>query len=125
MGIYSAEAQMAYDSILEAGGMWQLTKQIDGVTDPVSRRQTGAQRVTRSMPMLQLPPSSRALSLVPQELRAQVQMLFHIAPLGNEDFVAAPTDVITWADGDYRVIWTVPYNPAGDGAIYVQAFGAR
>jgi hypothetical protein len=126
MGIYDRQAATALRLIKKAGGVLTVSREAPstGAIDPVTRRAMPAQVITRDFPCVALPPGKQQ-SLVPQSLREKLEIEFHIAQKGNQDFIPMETDYAVWGGTRYRIVWTTTYDPAADGAIYTLAYGAK
>lgn len=121
---FDRQAQTALRLIKKNGGTLEVMRQQAAAFDPVTRRTTAAATLVRNFACVALPPG-RSQSLVPSTLREKLEIEFHIAQAGNQDFVPMEADSALWAGQRYRLLWSTTYDPAGDGAIYTLAYGAK
>lgn len=124
MAKFEGEAATALELIAENGALVTFTRvgATPGVRDPVTQQTTGAKDLVFSMQAVGFGPGKSAEFRIGSLIGRNLEEL-HLAPvLGT---CPEPGDLAKWKGKDWKVIWSDPLDPAGDGAPYCKAYLER
>jgi hypothetical protein len=120
MGQYDAIRASAAALIARKGATVTLTRNLPGVFNPITQTEVGGSVLAVDFHAVGLPPGKSAEFQIGSMVGRRI-MQFWFAYDGQA-IVPEPNDGLRWDGQDYVLIWSMTYDPAGDGAILTEAY---